>query len=89
MPSDRTNRLAMLLVVFCCLGTTAMAVPSSTQTVLSVVVGSTSMHIAYELEPLDFQCGNNNANVFFTSQLTTFFSGVNLELQNLPPPLSR
>lgn len=89
MPSDRTNRLAMLLVVFCCLGTTAMAVPSSTQTVLSVVVGSTSMHIAYESEPLDLQCGNNNANVFFTSQLTTFFSGVNLELQNLPPPLSR
>ena len=89
MPSDRTNRLAMLLVVFCCLGTTAMAVPSSTQTVLSVVVGSTSMHIAYELEPLDFQCGNNNAIVLFTSQLTTFFSGVNLKLQNLPPPLSR
>ena len=89
MPSDRTNRLAMLLVVFCCLGTTAMAVPSSTQTVLSVVVGSTSMHIAYESEPLDLQCGNNNANVFFTSQLTTFFSGVNLELQNLPPPLGR
>ena len=89
MLNDRTNRLAMLLVVFCCLGTTAMAVPSSTQTVLSVVVGSTSMRIAYELEPLDYQCCNNNANVFFTSQLTTFFSGVNLELQNLPPPLSR
>mgnify|MGYP004102803887 CR=1 FL=1 len=89
MPSDRTNRLAMLLVVFCCLGTTAMAVPSSTQTVLSVVVACTSMHIAYELKPVDFQCGNNNANVFFTSQLTTFFLGVNLELQNLPPPLIR
>jgi hypothetical protein len=76
-------------VVFCCLGTTAMAVPSSTQTVLSVVVVCTSMHIAYELKPLDFQCCNNNANVFFTSQSTTFFLGVNLELQNLPPPLSR
>ena len=89
MPSDRTNRLAMLLVVFCCLGTTAMAVPSSTQTALCVVVGSASMHIAYQLEPLEFQCGNNKANVFLTSQLTTFFSGINLELLNLPPPLSR
>ena len=87
MHNDRTNRLAMILVVFCCIGTTAMHVPTSTQTVLSVVVGGNSMQIAYEFDPLEFQIGNSNSVVIAVAHIDVIVVGVNMELQNLPPPL--
>ena len=89
MRNDHTNHLAMLLVVFCCLGTTSMAVPTSTQTVLSVVVGGTSMHIVGELERLDFQFRNMDSTVRSITHKNPILSGFNLELQNLPPPAVR
>jgi hypothetical protein len=88
MRNDRTNRIAMLLVVFCCLGTTAMAMPTSTQTVLSVVVGGSSTHIAYEIEPFDFQFLFSNSVVNVVSDTDPILPGLNMELQNLPPPMS-
>lgn len=89
MRNDRTNRLAMLLVVFCCLGTTAMAMPASTQTVLSVVVGGSSTCIAYEFEPFDFQFWVSNSIVQVVPEADPILPGLNMELQNLPPPMSR
>ncbi len=89
MRNDRTNRLAMLLVVFCCLGTTAMAMPASTQSVLTVVVGGSTAHIAYELEPFDFQTQNRNTVPSFVTHKNPILSGLNMELQNLPPPSDR
>jgi hypothetical protein len=88
MRNDRTNRIAMLLVVFCCLGTTAMAMPASTQTVLSVVVGGSSTHIAYKIEPFDFQFLFSNSVVNVVSDTDPILPGLNMELQNLPPPMS-
>ncbi len=89
MRNDRTNRLAMLLVVFCCLGTAAIAMPATNQTVLSIVVGGSSTHIVGELEPLDYQFRNRGAGVFRVLQTSQVLLGINLELQNLPPPLNR
>ena len=62
--------------------------PASTQTVLSVVVGGSSTHIAYEIEPFDFQflCSNSVVNV--VSDTDPILPGLNMELQNLPPPMS-
>ncbi len=89
MRNDRTNRLALLLVVFCCLGTTAMAMPASTQTVLTVVVGGLTSHIAFELEPYDFQLQNRNTVPSFVTHKNPILPGLNMELQNLPPPSGR
>jgi hypothetical protein len=89
MRNDRTNRLAMLLVVFCCLGTTAMAMPTSTQRVLTVVVVGPTSHIAYELEPFDFQIQNRKMVPSFVTHNNPILPGLNMELQNLPPPSAR
>ena len=87
MRNDHANRLAMLLVVFCCLGTTAMAMPSSTQTVLSVVVGGSSTHIVGDMDPLDFQCTNAERIVKCKAVSHPINPHINMELQNLPPPM--
>ena len=89
MRNDRTNRLAMLLVVFCCLGTTAVAMPATTQTVLTVVVGGTTSQIAYELESYECKFQVKNEDVSSALRRTPILPGINMELQNLPPPSIR
>ena len=66
-----------------------MAIPASTQTVLTVVVGGSTSHIAYELDPFDFQIQNKNTVPSFVTHKNPMLSGLNMELQNLPPPSVR
>ncbi|MDP7009347.1 MAG: hypothetical protein QGI78_07235 [Phycisphaerales bacterium] len=89
MRYERTNRLALLLVVVCCLGSTALAMPSPSQQGLTVVVGCLSTHIVGELEPLDFQYRNCEAVRYCESHSEPALSELQMELQNLPPPMRR
>jgi len=87
MRNDRTNRLALLLVVFCSLGTLQGALPAASHTVLSVVVGGPTNHIAGELGTTDAKFGDAITVVRFVAVSNPIHPHINLEQQDLPPPM--
>ena len=87
MRNDRTNRLALLLVVFCSLGTLQGTMPAASTTVLSVVVGDPTNHIAGELGTTAGELGDATKVVRCVAVSNPIHTHINLEHQDLPPPM--
>ena len=87
MRNDRTNRLALLLVVFCSLGVLNGTISAASPTVLSVVVGGPTSHIAGELGTTNPKFGDPTTVVRFVAVSNPTHTHINLEQQDLPPPM--